>query len=148
MHEGSVAAAFAMLIPIVAIIMGIGIAMLAIYLDFRKKSETLKLYHAERMAAIEKGIELPPLPDKDKVLQPTRRRAPHAANRNGGLILLFLGIAVTLALYETAGDPAFWWGLVIVALGIALLVVAYFEAREHKGAFPGHSGGSESADRD
>ena len=140
----TVAAAFAMLIPIVAIIMGIGIAMLTIYLGFRMKTETLKLYHAERMAAIEKGIELPPLP----VPAPQGpRRAPYVEKRNGGLVLLFLGIAVTLALWETAGGPAFWWGLTIVALGAALLVVAYFEAREYRAALPGRSGSSEWADR-
>ena len=144
----TVAAAFAMLIPIVAIIMGIGIAMLAIYLDFRKKSETLKLYHAERLAALEKGIELPPLPETEKVVRPIRRRPPHAASRAGGLILLFLGVAITFALWETAGEPVCWWGLVVVALGAALLVVAYFEARDYKQAYPEHSSGPGSADRE
>ena len=144
--EHTVAAAFAMLIPIVAIIMGIGIAMLTIYLGFRMKTETLNRYHAERMAAIEKGIELPPLPAPPSPTGP--RRAPYVEKRNGGLVLLFLGIAVTFALWETADPPAFWWGFVIVALGAALLVIAYLEAREHKRALPGHSGGPESVDQE
>jgi hypothetical protein len=50
------------LIPIVAIVMGLGIGMLKLSLDYRKKREILQAHHAERMAAIEKGIELPPLP--------------------------------------------------------------------------------------
>jgi len=29
------------------------------WLDFRKKRELFQLHHAERMAAIEKGIDLP-----------------------------------------------------------------------------------------
>ncbi len=46
-----------LLIPIIAIIMGIGIGMLAIYLGYRKRKELFTCYHLERMAAIEKGIE-------------------------------------------------------------------------------------------
>jgi len=50
------------MIPIVAIVMGLGIGMLKLWLDFRKKRDILQAHHTERMAAIEKGIDLPPLP--------------------------------------------------------------------------------------
>ena len=42
--------------------MGLGVGMLKLYLDYRKKREVIQLHHAERMAAIDKGIELPSLP--------------------------------------------------------------------------------------
>ena len=46
-------------IPIVAIVMGIGIGMLAIWSEHKRKSQMLEQNHRERMQAIEKGIELP-----------------------------------------------------------------------------------------
>ena len=49
-------------IPIVAIVMGIGIGMLAIWSEHRRKAQLLEQNHRERMHAIEKGLELPPLP--------------------------------------------------------------------------------------
>jgi len=52
----------AVFIPIVAIIMGIGIGMLAIWSEHKRKAQLLEQNHRERMHAIEKGIELPPLP--------------------------------------------------------------------------------------
>ena len=52
------------MIPIIAIVLGIGIGMLAIYLSYRKRKELFALYHQERMAAIEKGIDCPPWPER------------------------------------------------------------------------------------
>ena len=51
------------LIPILAIVMTIGAGMLKLYLNYQKRKDMFALYHQERMAAIEKGIELPPLPE-------------------------------------------------------------------------------------
>ena len=47
-------------IPIVAIVFGIGIAMLGVWTDHIRRSQILEHQHRERMAAIEKGITLPP----------------------------------------------------------------------------------------
>jgi len=121
---------FAIMIPIVAIIMGMGIGMLAIYLDYRRKSETFKAYHAERMAAIEKGIELPPLPEN--LAQPVGRQpmlrseTPASRRRHSGLILLLIGLAITVAMWGM-DIPAFWWGLLPVALGLANLISSFLE---------------------
>ncbi len=116
------------LIPIVAIVMGLGIGMLTLYLDFRKKREMFQLYHAERMAAIEKGIELPPLPPeffKDY----RRREVTPARHRRWGLIWVLVGIAFTAALWGT-GDKDFWWGLMPIAVGVAYLVSSRLESAE------------------
>jgi hypothetical protein len=118
------------LIPIVAIVMGVGIGMLTLYLDFRKKREMYQLYHAERMAAIERGIELPPLPREFF----GNYRDPEtmvARNRRRGLILLFAGIAITVALVGTGIRQA-WWGSLPIALGAAYLVASRFESAELK----------------
>ena len=116
------------LIPIVSIVMGVGIAMLSVFLDFRKKRELLQAYHAERMAAIEKGIELPPLPP-ELLRVATKRDSSPARHRRNGLILLLIGIAISGAMLAQH-NPAAWWGGVPAAIGIALLISSAFEARE------------------
>lgn len=117
-------------IPVVAIVLGIGIAMLAMYLDFRKKREMIQLYHAERMAAIEKGVELPPLPD-DYFSGGSASRSSPARARRTGLILIFLGIGISLGLWGSGMvDDLWWWGLVPLALGVAFLLAAVLEGRE------------------
>lgn len=126
--DHNVVGVLTMLIPIVAIIMGVGIGMVSLYLDFRRKRDIFQLYHTERMAAIDKGIELPPLPPE--LIQDTRRPelAP-SRHRRSGLILLFLGIAISIALWGT-GVPAYWWGLLPAAIGLALLLSSVLEARD------------------
>lgn len=116
------------LVPILAIVMGVGIGMLSLYFNFRNKREMFQLYHAERMAAIEKGIELPPLPQEYF----TNYKNPESAaarNRRRGLVLLFLGIAITIAMIGVGNRNA-WWGLVPAALGAAYLLSSRFEAAE------------------
>ena len=51
------------LVPIVAIVMSLGIGMLAIWVDYRKKRDMFELHHKERLIAIERGMELPALPE-------------------------------------------------------------------------------------
>jgi peptidoglycan/LPS O-acetylase OafA/YrhL len=127
-HNHNVVAILSMVIPIVAIFMGVSIGMLSLYLQFRRKRDMFQLYHTERMAAIEKGIELPPLPPQ--FFQDTHRTelAP-VRHRRAGLILLFLGIALSVALWGT-GVPAYLWGLVPAAIGLALLVASVLETRD------------------
>jgi hypothetical protein len=117
---------FPFLIPIVAIIMGIGIAMLGLVLDFRKKREIYALHHKERLVAIEKGLEVPPLPSEFfEDGRRGRRSEPLRALRTG-LVWLFVGVAVTVALYATHSDDMKWvWGLVPTAVGLAKLL--YFK---------------------
>jgi hypothetical protein len=117
-------------IPVLAIVLGITCAMFGMYLDFRKKRDLIQLYHAERLAAIEKGIELPPLPDEYLSGRSGGYSSP-ARTRRTGLILLFLGIAIALGLWTGGADgDAFWLGLVPIGLGLAFLLAAVFEFRE------------------
>jgi hypothetical protein len=127
-HNHTLVAILSMVIPIVAIIMGVGIGMMSLYLQFRRKRDMFQLYHAERMAAIEKGIELPPLPPE--FFQDTGRTAPAPIrHRRSGLILLFLGIAFSVALWGT-GARGYLWGLLPAAIGLALLVASVLETRD------------------
>jgi hypothetical protein len=115
-------------IPIVAIVMGLGIGMLKLYLDYRKKRELIQTHHAERMAAIDKGIELPSLPPE---FFQEYRRPPLTVTSylRRGLLWLLIGIAVTTALAATHNHN-YWWGLVPAAVGVANLLTYFFASRE------------------
>lgn len=121
----------AVAIPIVAIVGGISFAAYSTYLKVRRQRETLQMYHAERMAAIEKGIELPPLPPEllheryyDGDYRGGYRRW---RRRSSGVTILFVGAAVTLALWQVNRDDSFWWGLIIIAVGLGRIVGNYLE---------------------
>jgi hypothetical protein len=123
------------MIPIVAIVMGIGMCMQAIYLKYRKQKEIFTMHHQERMAAIEKGIELPPLPEaffgEDK--QPHRPHSPHSRSPHRhlfiGLMCLFVGLTATLALHGE-GDPDYLYGLVPAGVGVAYLIFYFVAGRK------------------
>jgi uncharacterized membrane protein HdeD (DUF308 family) len=120
----------ALFIPIVAIVMSIGLALLAVYLNYRKRKEMFALYHQERLAAIEKGIDLPPLPEaffsEDAKPASPRRRLLH------GLVWLLLGLALLIALRCTGEPETAWFGLIPAGIGAAYLIyyftVGYKEA--------------------
>jgi hypothetical protein len=120
----------ALLIPILAIVMGIGTGALALLLDYRKKREFFALHHKERLAAIDKGMEVPPLPPEFFQDHRRRMREPQDYLRRG-LVLLLVGIAITGALYSTDKDT-YLWGLVPVAIGVAQLLFYAIMTRKPK----------------
>ena len=118
-----------LLIPIIAIIMGIGIGMLAIYLGYRKRKELFTCYHLERMAAIEKGIDCPPWPDR---LLADEDTAPSASPRQHllkGLVWLFIGLGATVAVYATFDLRRALFGLIPAGIGLAHLIYYFVEGR-------------------
>jgi len=115
------------LVPIVAIVMGIAIGALAIFLNYHRKKEMFALYHQERMAAIDKGVELPALPDalfygddKSPVAHNPRRQLLK------GLVWLFVGLGALIALYATRNDR-YLFSLIPIGVGLAYLIY-YFVA--------------------
>ena len=137
--DHNVIGVLSMVIPMIGIIMGVSLGMVSLYLRYRTKRDMFQLYHIERMSAIDKGIELPPLPPEFFRDARWPELAP-VRHRRAGLVLLFLGIAVTVALWGT-GVAAWWWGLVPVAIGLALLLSSVLEAR-HLQQQPRPPGGS------
>jgi hypothetical protein len=115
-----VVAIMGIMVPIVAIVMGLGVGMLVLWLDYRKKREIFQLHHTERMAAIEKGIELPPLPPEFFRDFKRRDRNPSTQFRRG-MVWLLVGIAFMVAMRGTH-EQNFWWGLIPVAVGLANLL--------------------------
>jgi len=114
----------AFFIPIVAIVMGIGIGMLGLWTEHKRKSQMLEQMHKERMAAIEKGIELPPMNAEPY----TNKSPPSVANparilRNGVFMVTF-GVVLYFALNTVGASPAAVFGLIPATIGIANLAYA------------------------
>lgn len=117
----------ALLIPIVGIVLGVGVAIVAIITSHREKQKRAELRHRERLAAIEKGIELPPDPEPDP--EPKK-----ASSLKSGLINLFLGIVLYFAITEVADDDVALFGLIPAAIGVGTLISYFVESRRNGGA--------------
>jgi hypothetical protein len=117
----------ALMIPILGIVLGITVAIIAIVTSHREKLKRVELRHRERLAAIEKGLELPP--DAYADAEP---RKP--ATLRNGLSGLFIGIVLYSALYELIGSDVALFGLIPAAYGIATLISYFVESRKNGGA--------------
>jgi hypothetical protein len=119
------------IIPVVAIVFSIGLPMTAvivwIVLNYRKRRRLMELHHAERMAAIERGMEVPPLPvELIDGRGPRRRRSSLLP----GLVWFFIGAAVVVgALSSGEDDIPVWLGLVPLGIGLAYLIYYAVEGR-------------------
>jgi uncharacterized membrane protein HdeD (DUF308 family) len=113
-------------IPVVAIIMGIGIAMLGMWTEHKRKSQLLEQLHRERMAAIEKGIELPPM--SAEVNSSVSSVTSHVPNPGRvlrtGVFMLTFGIVLYFALDVVGASQAAVFGLIPATLGVANLAYA------------------------
>jgi hypothetical protein len=115
-------------VAIVAILTGLGLptAALVLYLvlNYRKRLRLMELHHAERMAAIERGMELPPLPIE--LIEGSRRRTTSLLP---GLVWFFIGIGVMIAMRAT-GESEGMIGLVPAGVGLAYLIYYFAEGRK------------------
>ena len=84
---------FQILVPI----FGIGMIITWIITEAAKNRKIYELFHKERLAAIEKGIELPPLPLE--LFKETSRIGKRPRYLLKGLIWLFVGLTGLTALY-------------------------------------------------
>ncbi|HXP87783.1 MAG TPA: DUF6249 domain-containing protein [Bryobacteraceae bacterium] len=113
------------LLPVVFLIVAWAVAFVA--LSFRHKSRAFR--HAERMAALDKGMELPPEP-----VQPTLGPKAHLLR---GLIWLFIGMGISifflsLRLATKENNELFavaTLGLIPMGVGIAHLVMYRLDTR-------------------
>jgi len=112
------------MIPITAIVMGIGIGMLGMWTDHKRKSQMLEQAHRERMAAIERGIELPPTPNT-ALVEATPKNPPNPAKvLRSGVFMLSLGIVLYFALVTVGASEAAVFGLIPATIGLANLAYA------------------------
>lgn len=120
-----------LMIPIITIVMGVGIAMLAIYLGYRRRKEMFALYHQERMAAIEKGVEVPPLPEA-LLTEDGKPLRPYHPRRHllRGLAWLFVGIGLGIALWASVDSNWALFSLIPIGIGLAHLIYYFVEGKK------------------
>jgi hypothetical protein len=120
-------------IPIIAIVGGITVAVVRSI----GQQRIIEMAQRERIAAIERGVDLsklPPLPNvgnNDDVS--SMYLSPHEYSRRrsqnlmiGGVITLFVGIGVMFFLRVVAGNDDAWGvGIVPAAVGIGLLLSSW-----------------------
>lgn len=120
-------------IPIFGMLFGIGgpvvVVIVWFTLNYHKRRKLMELHHTERMAAIERGMEIPPLPIEliDGRSVPKRRRTALLP----GLVWFFVGLAVVVgALAERDEDIPVFLGLIPLGIGLAYLIYYFAEGKK------------------
>jgi hypothetical protein len=119
-------------IPIIAIFMSLLIPIVYQITDYRRRRDIVEAHHKERMAAIERGMEIPPLPDTFFNPLDRNKRPRHLLT---GMIWFFIGGALFLALGAVAGDEVRYFGLIPAGVGLAFLIYYFIEGRHEAEAF-------------
>jgi Domain of unknown function (DUF6249) len=122
-----------LLVPIFGIVFTFGIPGIVVVwwltLNFRKRQRLMELHHTERMAAIERGMDIPPLPIEliDGRSTPKRRRSAMLP----GLVWFFIGLAFVVGALSRGGEeiPVFA-GLIPLGIGLAYLIYYFLEGRK------------------
>src|SRR5688572_3401316 len=118
------AGAIGVFIPIVAIVMGIGIGMLAVWTEHKQKAQLLEQLHRERLQALDKGMELPPLPAH--LVGDGDGSVPSAAKSlRSGVVLLLIGVILWFAIREVSSGEGALFGLIPAAVGVGNLLYAF-----------------------
>jgi hypothetical protein len=119
----------ALTIPIAAVVMGLAIPIVAIITEYAKRRKIYELYHKERLAAIDKGVEIPPPPPGLGSAEPRRR--PRYLLR--GLVWLFVGLGTLVALSGiTRPEEEKVWMLGFIPTGVGLAYLIYYFAEGKK----------------
>ncbi len=88
-----------------------------IWLVFRMAARQRAVLSRERMAAMERGIPLPP-----EAFMDSHRRRPHNSLK-AGLVELGVGAGLVVALVICCPESRLWgWGLAVILIGLAHLV--------------------------
>ena len=107
----------ALLIPIISVTVSLGALIVWIVVWYRRRMHEVDCRHKERMAAIEKGLELPP----ESLPQP-EQMAPRSRYLLRGLIWLGVGLAITFGGRDWLRGPLGGSGWIAVAVGAAYLI--------------------------
>lgn len=116
--------ALSMLIPIASVTMSLGALIVWIVVWYRRRKHEIDCRHKERMAAIEKGLELlPESPPQPEQMPPRSRYLLR------GLIWLGVGLALTFGGRDWLRAPMGGSGWIAVAVGAAYLIFYFVEGR-------------------
>ena len=128
-------------IPLVSIVLGILMIIVSIVTKHRRQMQELDNRHRERMAAIEKGLDLPPDTVVERAAAVERSRGYRRAGSDyllRGLIWLGVGIALSVSdNFFGTGNRMFGW--IAAAVGVAYLIYYGLEGRR-EGPPPGSGG--------
>ena len=132
----------AVFIPITAIVMSLAIPIVYAITDYRRRRDIVEAHHKERLAGIERGMEIPPLPEA--FFKPLGRveRPRHLLT---GMIWLFVGIAVFLFLGAVADSSVAFLGLIPAGVGAAFLIYYLVEGRNELAEFKARDAAAHSA---
>jgi uncharacterized protein DUF6249 len=116
------------LIPIAAILGGLGFAAYAITI----KARVREMHHRERLAMIEKGMTPPPLPTGRERDYPTHTR------RGSGILCIFvgLGLAFLLGYGDHQGIHGYAVGAFVALIGVAMLINSILDSRSLRDSNP------------
>jgi len=129
----------AVFIPIVAIIMSLSIPIVFALLDYRRRRDIVEANHKERLAAIERGMDIPPLPESFYLPLRQRRRPQYLL---GGMIWLFVGLGLFVALRAVASHDVANFALIPIGVGAAFLIFYVVEGRKQPHEGDAGSGGT------
>lgn len=117
------AATLAVLIPIIAVLGGMAIAVVGVIYSGRKD----ELKHKERIIAMEKGLPIPEEP-----VGPPRKGNPFIGLLAVGLIisLASLGIIISVSVSEGADKGLF--GLIPLGVGLGFLIAAVVSKKTNR----------------
>jgi hypothetical protein len=118
------------LIPLFGIVFAVGlplsIPIIFAVLNYRKRLRLMELHHAERMAAIERGMDVPQLP---LALIDGRSGRRRRTSLLPGLVWLFVGVALLISM-QTISDEEAMLGLIPTGVGLAYLIYYFVEGRK------------------
>jgi hypothetical protein len=122
------------LVPIVAILGGLGFAGYAMSIKVRMR----EMHHRERLAMIEKGMTPPPLPTRSDRDFGSRHR------RGSGIICIFagLGLAFLLGYGNNQGMQGYAIGAFVALIGVAILINSILDSRPLRDSNPPRSDSS------
>lgn len=124
----------AVFIPIIAIFMSLLIPIVFSVVDYKRRKDIVEANHKERLAAIERGMEIPALPESFYLPMKPQRRSSYLLP---GLVWLFVGIGFFVALGAVAGEGVQFFGLVPMGIGLAMLIYYFVEGRKLPPVAPG-----------
>jgi hypothetical protein len=114
----------ALLIPILSVLVSFAALIVWIVMWYRRRTHEVDCRHKERMAAIEKGLELPP-----ESIPQSAQMPPRSRYLLRGLIWLGVGLAITLGGRDWLQAPLGGSGWIAVAVGAAYLIFYFVEGR-------------------
>jgi hypothetical protein len=117
----------ALFIPIIVIFMSLSIPIVYAIVDYKRRRDIVEATHKERLAAIERGMEIPALPESFYQPLKTPRRPRYLL---WGLVWTFVGAGLFSALYFVAGEDVAWFATIPAGIGLAYLIYYAIEGRK------------------